>query len=292
MRRCVILCVLMAVLLCALPALAEETADPFNDAGWPGSVIRSYDGDTLQYAIREFEYGDALCYLTHIRVADPGRQIVKATADWEENIMLPSDMAARLDETPVLAVNGSGYVSPTFPWIPENYPGTNEDYYYTPLGSLTVTNGTVFRNLAGVPYYGLTLQADGLHLHIGEDNEAVLAQEPTQTWSFYVQCPMISDHESILDEDWTFAQARAIRTIIARLEDGSYVILTVTNLSGHSLSLIQCVMLLRAYVDPLWAYDLDGGPSSALLVRNEETGDLETLFGGTSKDADIMAFIE
>lgn len=53
------------------------------------------------------------------------------------------------------------YVSPVFPSIPDDYPGDSPDYYFTPLGSLTITDGQVFRNLEGVAYYGLTLEADG-----------------------------------------------------------------------------------------------------------------------------------
>ena len=77
--------------------------------------------------------------------------------------------------------NGSGFVSPLYPEIPENYPGVSEDYFYTPLGSLTITDGEVFRNLEGVPYYGLALDADGLQMYTGADNGEVLATEPSQT---------------------------------------------------------------------------------------------------------------
>ena len=65
-------------------------------------------------------------------------------------------------------------------------------------------------------YYGLTLEADGLHLYNGVENARVLAANPMQTWSFYTRCPLVMDHESILDTTWSFAQARAMRTVIAR----------------------------------------------------------------------------
>lgn len=106
------------------------------------------------------------CYITRVWMKYPGYQIKKATAVWEKDIQLPEKMASRIEGC-ALAINGSGYVSPIYPWIPENYPGTNSDYFYTPLGSLTVTDGKVYRLLQGVPYYGLTLQRDGLHLHVG-----------------------------------------------------------------------------------------------------------------------------
>ena len=106
-------------------------------------------------------------------------------------------------------MNGSGYVSPRYPEIPENYPGSSEDYYFTPLGSVTVTNGEVFRNLDGVPYYGLALTEDGLQMYTGADNEAVLAEQPVQTWSFYTSCPMLRNNEDLLPEEWDFADRRA-----------------------------------------------------------------------------------
>lgn len=111
----------------------------------------------------------------------------------------------------------------------------SEDYYFTALGSLVITNGEVLRCLPGVPYYGLTLEADGLHLYVGADNDAVLANAPTQTWSFYVECPLILDHTSILDREWDFANRRAIRTCIAKMDANNYVILTAT--SRHGLTL-------------------------------------------------------
>lgn len=198
-------------------------------------------------------------------------------------------MAASIEGC-AFAVNGSGYVSPVFPWIPENYPGESADYWYTPLGSLTVTNGELFRNLEGVPYYGLTLEEDGLHLYVGADNEEVLAKNPTQTWSFYVECPMILDHQEILDREWDFAKRRAARTIIARMDSCNYVFITATSSKG--LALTDADDFLLQYLDPEWAYDLDGGPSSALIYRRKGTKKLRVVYGGLSKDADLMGFVE
>ena len=118
-------------------------------------------------------------------------------------------MAAKIPDA-TLFINGSGYVSPTFPEIPSNYPGSSPDYYYTPLGSVTVTDGRLFRRLTGVPYYGLSLTRDGLHMHVGDDPADVLAANPTQTWSFYIECPVIRDHQSILDPNWRFTTAPAM----------------------------------------------------------------------------------
>lgn len=279
---------LLALLICLtlpLAALAEETAGLTER-----QTVAVYDAPTLRYTVDSFRYDGALCYAASIWMDDPGRQIRKAAAPWREALALPSDMAADVPGA-ALVVNGSGYVSPVFPWIPENYPGVSEDYHYTPLGSLTVTDGTVYRNLPGVPYYGLTLQADGLHMHVGEDNEAVLAQRPRQTWSFYVECPVIRDHQSILDPDWRFTTTPAMRTMIAKIDDHNYVTLTVTGRFG-GLTMAQCVELLQSAFDPEWAYNLDGGPSAALLVRGADEDALTVLHGNTVQDTDIMAFVE
>ncbi|MBE5804221.1 MAG: phosphodiester glycosidase family protein [Clostridiales bacterium] len=282
------LLVLLLLLMLCVSAAAEPL--PPREYSFQGQVKRTYESDTLKFTVERFSYEQTLCYVTKIWMADPGRQIRKATAVWEESLAMPEDMASQV-EGAVLAVNGSGYVSPVFPEIPDNYPGGSADYYYTPLGSLTITDGQVFRHLQGVPYYGLTLQQDGLHMHVGENIESILPTEPTQTWSFYEGCPMILDHQSILDESWSFAKARAIRTIIAKMDDNNYILLTVTNEEHYGLSLIQCVALLQERFDPLWAYDLDGGPSSALMCR-EQDGSWKKIFGGRREDADIMAFTE
>lgn len=275
-------------LMLILPAGAETL--PADLLQVKGTVVTDYDSDTLRYEIRQIRIDDAECYLTSVWMAEPGRQIRKATAQWEESLAYPSDMAATIPGA-ALAINGSGYVSQVFPWIPEEYPGKSEDYYNTPLGSLTVTDGEVFRDLEGVPYVGLTLQSDGLHMHVGEDNASVMAAQPTQTWSFYVQCPLIRDGQDILDRSWAFAQRKAMRTIIARRDANNYVLLTVTN-KGGGLTLVRCVDFLQEQVRPEWAYNLDGGPSSALLYRRERWRILKVMHGNTSRDADVMVFTE
>ena len=280
---------LMILLLClALPAAA--LAEDFYPYEFYGEVVAAYDTDTLRYSVQSFTYEGALCYATKVWMADPGRQIKKGTAHWEVDLALPSEMAKDVPGA-ALAVNGSGYVSPQFPWIPENYPGVSEDYHYTPLGSLTITDGELFRNLSDVPYYGLTLQEDGLHMHIGERTGDVLLQSPTQTWSFYIECPFIVDHESILDPDWRFTNTSAIRTIVAKMDANNYLLLTVTG-KPRGLTMAQCTSLLQELFDPEWAYNLDGGPSSALLVRAAEETELTALHGNKVKDTDIMAFVE
>ena len=280
----------LALLLMLLPLHTLAEPLPVYDPGVAGQTAVTYDTDTLRYAIVRFSLQGATCYLTRVWMADPGRQIHKATAVWEESLAYPSDMASAVDGA-ALAINGSGYVSPIFPWIPENYPGVSEDYHYTPLGSLTITDGVIFRNLEGVPYYGLTLQEDGLHLHVGEDNDSVLAGNPTQTWSFYVECPLIQDGQDILDRSWPFANRKAIRTIIAKKDDNNYVLLTVTS-KGGGLPVTDCVDFLMARIQPEWAYNLDGGPSSALLYRTRYQQTLHVMYGNTSKDADAMVFTE
>ena len=99
-------------------------------------------------------------YVIRLWMQEPGKQILKAAAPWHERIYKAESLAGKLKKA-ALIVNASGFVSPLYPWIPETYPGTSEDYYYTPLGSLTITNGELYRNLEGVPYTGLTLEAEG-----------------------------------------------------------------------------------------------------------------------------------
>lgn len=281
------------VCLLVVSFMSPVAAEPLPVAVYSaqGEVKRTYDSDTLKVSLERFEDDTILYYITKIWMAEPGRQIRKATAPWRKKLYFPSDMAKKI-EAPVVVINGSGYVSPAFPWIPENYPGVSRDYHYAPLGSLTITDGKMFRDLAGVPYYGLTLEEDGLHLYVGEDNQAVLSRNPTQTWSFYTQCPLIQDHQSILDRSWGFANEPNIRTIICKKDQNNYVILTVTHKKSLGWTVVQCVDYLLAEIDPEWAYNLDGGPSSALLFREKDARKMRTIYGNNSKDTDIMAFVE
>lgn len=281
MKRLLSLLMILPLLLSLSPAKGEEMGD----------TVFAYDSETLRFSIEYLVYGKATCYLTQVWMADPGKQIRKATATWEKDLAYPSEMAKQIPGA-ALCINGSGYVSPVFPGIPDDYPGTSADYYYTPLGSLTITDGEVFRNLPGVAYYGITLETDGLHLYNGVENEAVLQADPSQTWSFYTRCPLVIDHVNQVDTTWSFAKARAMRTMIARLDSGDYVLLTVTNKTSPGLTLMDAVALLQARFDPLWVYNLDGGPSAALLARRKNSQVMQTLFGNGSKDADAMIFIE
>lgn len=282
---------LLIVLLLPTAAWAECETEilPVYEYVFAGETKAEHVSDSLWWRIETFKHEKATCYLTKVWMSDPGRQIGKAASDWRKNIKSTSDLA-KLEPDASLIINASGYVTKTYKWIPENYPGTNSDYYYTPLGSVTVTDGEVFRCLEGVPYYGLTLNTDGLRLHVGDDPVDVLDEEPFQTWSFYVECPVIQDYQSILDPEWKFTSSRAMRTIIAKMDANNYVILTVTS-KGGGLTMEQCVQWLQDHLDPEWAYNLDGGPSSALMYRNGE-GKLKTVWKPGQKNVDIMTFSE
>lgn len=287
------LCLLLCLMCCVTAALAEEPADFFDQAEAEsiGRFVRDYDSPTLKYTMEKFLMEGEICYLTRIWVQDPARQIRKATSKWKEDVKTADRLAAKVQGA-ALAINGSGFVSPLYPWIPENYPGTNEDYYYTPLGSLTVTDGEVFRNLEGVSYYGLALDEDGLQMYVDADNEEVLATSPAQTWSFYIGCPMLRDNEDILPEDWEFAEQLASRTVIGRVDKHNYLILTVTRERGKGITLRRASEFFRENFRTEWVYDLDGGQSFALMSRKPGKKRMVTIATGGAKIADIMAFTE
>ena len=280
------LCVICALCLGALAEGTVETPAYTVKLKEKGTV---YESDSLKYTIDVYLVNGTKCYLSRVWMQDPGKQIRKSTAQWRKALGKAEDLAKKIKGA-ALVVNGSGYVTKVYPEIPDNYPGVSEDYFYTPLGSLTITDGEIFRNLEGVPYYGLTLEADGLHMYVGEDNETVLSHNPTQTWSFYEGCPLILDGKSILNENWDFAQRRAIRTIIAKLDDHTYLLLTAT--SSHGFSLIEAVDYLIGEYAPEWAYNLDGGPSSALLRRKQGKKTLKLIYGAGQKIVDMMGFVE
>ena len=289
-----LVCILLCLALLPILAAAEEEPTTFFEdvkANAFGKITRTYDSPTLKYTTEKFVLEREVCYLSRIWVQDPARQIRKATAQWEEGLNWPERIVKQIPEA-ALAINGSGFISPVYPWIPENYPGESKDYWYTPLGSLTVTDGKVFRNLEGVTYYGLTLDADGLQMYVDADNEEVLATNPSQTWSFYIECPMMRDNEDILPEVWEFADAKAARTIIARVDRNNYLILTATSGRGKGISLRRAVVFFQENFKTEWVYDLDGGLSSALLSRKREKKNMALLTKKGAKVTDIMAFTE
>ena len=307
MRSILSLLLLLLLLPAACPGMADEvelvdipeeewTAPPLQPLPTEPpytftDVTRktTYDSPTLHYDIDTALVNGTKCYLTTIWMQDPARQIRKATSPWHVRIEDAKVIARRIPKA-ALVINGSGYVSPIYPDIPENYPGESADYYYEPLGSITITDGELFRCLTGVPYYGLTLEEDGLHMYVGEDNETVLSHSPSQTWSFYEGCPLAVGGVSILDRSWPFANVRAIRTIIARLDSHTCLILTATHQKG--LTLLEATDFLLGEYDAEWIYNLDGGPSSALIRRLHGRSAQTLIYGAKQKIVDVMAFVE
>ena len=294
MRR-FISCLLICLLLISAAASAEEEPVHFvqnAEADCFGRMVVTYDTPTLKYTIETFLMsGGVRCYLTRVWMKDPARQIRKVTGKWKKSLEFPKTFATKLPESKLL-INGSGYVSPQFPEIPDNYPGESKDYFYTPLGSLTVTDGEVFRNLEGVPYYGLALDEDGLQMYTGADNGDVLATNPVQTWSFYTTCPMLRNNIDLLPEEWPFADRRACRTIIGRLDGHTYLILSANDAKKGGITLRRAVEFFQDNFNTEWVYNLDGGPSSALMYWKKGTKKPHTVMGAGVKDADIMAFTE
>ncbi|MBQ8162547.1 MAG: phosphodiester glycosidase family protein [Clostridia bacterium] len=283
--RRLLLSVLLFSLLLTVASCESATPSPspvpyFLSTG----TVYASESPTLRVRIESILLSGSEGFLTTVWMEDPGRQILKASSPFHESLATAQELAAKVSEAAVI-INGSGYVSPIYPEIPDNYPGKSPDYYYTPLGSVTVTQGEVLRCLRHVPYYGLTLQQDGLHLHVGDDPEEVTALGPAQTWSFYEGCPMIDHGEIILNYDWTFARRKATRTILSLLPDGSYQILTCPH-----ITVVEAAEFLKEHFAPVWSYDLDGGPSSALFCREDDGPKL--LFGAGQPIVDVMAFTE
>lgn len=290
MRKAVLLMLAISFLLFSSVSSADEDYPP-QAYTEKGKAIFTYESDHLRVRTTRFTLYNATAYLTQIWMSDPGRQIRKATAQWETDLEKPAELAEQIPEA-IVITNGSGFISPKYPWIPDNYPGESEDYFYTPLGSLTVTDGSVFRNLTGVSYTGLTLEEDGLHMYVGTDPDAVLDNEPMQTWSFYDECPVMLRNEEILPEEWRFADQHAERTVIARVNRNNYILLHVTDAGGPGWTLRQVAEFLKKRYDTEWVYNLDGGPSSTLIIRKNGSKKGTTLTGGTVRVTDIMAFTD
>jgi hypothetical protein len=71
------------------------------------------------------------------------------------------------------------------------------------------------------------------------------------------------------------------------MSDHEYLILTVAR---RGLRLTECVDFLQRYIHPLWAYNLDGGPSTALL-RRRGSG-FRVIVENKQKNVDILAFTQ
>ncbi len=301
-----IVCLLLALLCGAAPCLAEESAPAEPEpAVFPRETynlgirnLRVYDRfetDTLAFTIESFTMEGARWVLTEIWVQDPARQIRKINAEWGVDLAAPIDMARQFPEA-MLLTNASGYISKTYPDIPESYPGEPSDYYYTTLGSLVITEGEILRKLDGVPFYGLALSEDGISMYRGADIEDVLATQPTQTWAFFEPCAIQENGEEVLPEEgtWPMAEEKHPRTVLARINRNNYVLLHIpygTKLRGVSLYRIS--EFFSEHFTTEWIYNLDGGYSSSLIYRvQKQRTNIRRVVPNVQKIADMLCFTE
>ena len=278
------------------PASGEETVFPPEEYAYVGKRRSAhYESDTLVYTIENFTLDSVPVFLTKIWVKDPERQIRKVNAPWGESLANPLNLARQIPET-VLATNASGYITRQYPDIPETYPGRSEDYYFTTLGSVVVTDGVILRNLPDVPFWGLALSADGITLYRGADNETVLASNPRQTWAFFEPCAMQAGGEDLLPKEgtWPLAKEKAPRTVLARVNRNNYLLLHVPNRAdSNGLSLYRLNIFFFRNFETEWVYNLDGGYSSALIYRpQKKNARLKVLLPNWQPVADILCFTE
>ncbi len=311
-----LLCFLLALLCCLGSAGAETEPCPdsagleVEDLAFPETVTvfppetyeftgkresARYESDTLIYIIESFTLDSVPCLLTKVWVRDPERQIRKVNAPWGKSLANPLDLAKQIPET-VLATNASGYITKQYPDIPESYPGSPEDYYFTTLGSLVITEGEVLRRLEGVPFYGLALSQDGISLYRGADNDMVLATAPRQTWAFFESCAMLVDNEEVLPEEgtWPMAKDRYPRTVLARVNRNNYLMLHVPNRDdSYGLSLYRINLFFLRHFETEWVYNLDGGHSTVLMYKpQKKNARLTRLAPNRQPVADILCFTE
>ena len=284
-----VLCMACVLFLCVSSAEGHLSPEPSMPEG---TMVRTYESPSLDFTVERFSYAGTRIYATRIWMQDPARQIEKGTSNWRKNLMFPSDQAKKLPKKAMVAINGSGFISKAYPQIPDDYPGRSADYFNTTYGALAVTDGEVLRNLEGVRFFGVTLEADGLQLYAGASTEEVLANHPIHTWSFYDASVLVLENENRTDRDWLFSNEKEARTALCRMEDGTLLILTVTKKTSKGMTLVELADFIIDAFHPLWAFNLDGGPSSTLLVRPNPTGTLKTVYGNTVKTADIMGFCE
>ena len=282
---CLLLCLIVVGALHG--AMADTVFARYVWKGEKAKTVRQYESDSLCYTIQRLQIKQTTCYVTNVWMKDPGRQVRKGNALWGEHLATPAVLAKRVPEAAIV-INGSGYINRTYPEIPDSYPGQSPDYYNTSYGSFVMTDGEILRNLEDVPFYGVVLNADGLSMYAGVSSEDILEPEPISTWSFYDKCALIENYEPIVDTAWDFAQHKATRTILACIDRNNYVVLTATNNSGMRLT--TATDYLMETFHPVWAFNLDGGPSSALLAWKKGTQRLGAVFGGEKKDFDILCF--
>ncbi len=258
---------------------------------WPpalseSEIIRQYASPTLKITIERTAERGCNIYIARIWVAEPSQQIHKAAATWRKNLAFPGELAG---EEAVLLINGSGFLSPTYPSYDPEY-GKPEDNYFTSLGSIVMTGGVVLRQLDARDFTGLCLEEEGLMLRQGVPTREVAARAG-ETWAFLENSVLIKDRKPALREPRTPHERSvhrqfAARTVIACTDPHTFIVVSIRkNKEGYGFSLEQTALFMQRF-EPEWAFNLDGGGSSAMIFRGQ------TLAGNQRQVFDCLYFAE
>ena len=87
MKRLAALVLVLCSLLTSAPDAGAET-------------VLSYQSETLRFTVESLCYQGAACYLTQVWMADPGKQIRKATSTWSRTCATPRKWPRTSPEQP------------------------------------------------------------------------------------------------------------------------------------------------------------------------------------------------
>ena len=240
-------------------------AEPAVNESEKGIVIATHQSDTLVIEIRKASFIRAWVFAAKVWVADPEKQIGKATALWGKTLEKPSDLKG---EGAVFWINGSGYHSSEYPNRDERYGGIEENHY-TSLGMLTRTDGVTLREIAGQGFTGISSSEGGLQMYEGATAAEVHGDN---TWAFLDNSCLVKNGKIDIPKPKTgherfVANERKMRMVLCRIDANNYLIVCVQQ---KGLTLKETAQFCLGYEPKIeWAFSLDGGQSTAMLLHDE-----------------------
>lgn len=275
------------------PPVSDDDQEPSEQVefGYEGTSIGAYKSATLKIDVEKFQYSSASCWVSKIWVANPSRQFTKCGSVWKKNLQRPATLAKQNDKI-VLAVNCSGFYSSSFSNANHAY-GSDPETYNTTGGSIVITNGKTLRNVSSVPFTGIAISPEGLNAYYEVPTSKVVDVKAFNTFAFEHH----NDREKFLYRNgktckFTMAGISA-RTVIVKVDQNNFYIITVKGASGKAgLKADQLKTLIAKFGPCQWAFNADGGGSTALLFKSSSEKSLGTIYGGSRSVGDIFAVTE
>jgi len=264
-----------------------------------GTIVKKEESDTLKVTISKANS----YYISQIWVKDAYNQLNKYDSPQYGNTLYkPGNLLANaissngLNNKIVIGFNASGF------YLKDTYDAASVNYYppynKTSVGSLVITNGKVVRNAYDKAYKTWFIagvdKSNTLQIYTDEKSNNASAKKQ---WSekvissirntFTFASPLvINGQASNITTSMPSGNSSLNRQAICQVDSNNFVLITGSNLNRNNL--IDIMLKLNCKTGT----NFDGGGSIALLYKDKNSNNIQTIVGGGRALTEVGYFTE